>query len=90
MKKSENFYLKIFIFLVVKCSVYLNRHAVLALTVEFRKSQDFLILISGSPGNQIVSLTSEHLTSIFLNSHLWSKTAIFKLNNIQILSKFFL
>ena len=60
--------------------------AVLALTVKFRKSQEFLILISGSPGNQIVSLTSKHLTSIFLNSHLWSKTAIFKLNNIQILS----
>ena len=62
---------------------------VLALTVEFRKSQDFLILISGSSGNQIVSLTSKHLTFIFLNSHLWSKTAIFKLNNIQILSKCF-
>ena len=54
---------------------------VLTLTVKFRKSQDFLILISGSPGNQIVSLISKHLTTIFLNSHLWSKTAIFKLNN---------
>ena len=64
--------------------------AVLALTLKFRKSWDFLILISGSLGNQIVSLTSKHLTSIFLNSHLWSKIAIFKLNNIQILSKFFL
>ena len=32
--------------------------SVLALTVKFRKSQDFLILTSGSLGNQIVSLTS--------------------------------
>ena len=62
----------------------------LHVTVNFRKSQDFLILISGSPGNQVVSLTFKHLTSIFLNSHLLSKTAIFKLNNNQILPKFFL
>ena len=38
----------------------------LALTVEFRKSQDFLILMFGSPDNQIVSFTSKHLTSISL------------------------
>ena len=54
------------------------------------RTWDFLILISGSPGNQIVSFSSKHLTSIFLMPHLWSKTAIFKLNNVQILSKFFL
>ena len=59
--------------------------AVLALTAEFRKSQDFLILTFRSPGNQIVYITSKHLTPLFLNSYLWSKTAIFKLNNIQII-----
>ena len=45
------------------------------------KSQDFLAPISGSPGDQIFSLTFRNSTSIFLNSHLWSKTAIVKLNN---------
>ena len=60
--------------------------AVLALTVEFRKSQDFLILKSGSPGNQIVSLASKHLTSLFLNFDLWSITAILNLTTY----KFFL
>ena len=54
---------------------------VLALTVKIRKSQDFLAPISGSHGDQIFSLTFRNLTSIFLNSHLWSKTAILKLNN---------
>ena len=37
--------------------------------------------ISGSPGDQTFSLTFRNSTSIFLNSHLWSKTAILKLNN---------
>ena len=85
---------KLPVFCVFFCVCVLNRlfvsWTVLALTVEFRKSQDFQILTSGSPGYQIVSLTSKRLISIFLNSHLWSKTAIFKLNNIQILPKFFL
>ena len=49
---------------------------VLALTVKIRKSQDFLAPISGSPGDQIFSLTFRNSTSIFLNSHLWSKTTI--------------
>ena len=55
--------------------------AVLALTVKIRKSQDFLAPISGSPGDQNFSLTFRNSTSIFLNSQLWSKTAIVKLNN---------
>ena len=54
---------------------------VLALTVKIRKSQDFLAPISGSTGEQIFSLTFRNSTSIFLKSHLWSKTAILKLNN---------
>ena len=54
---------------------------VLALTVKIRKSQDFLAPISGSPGDQIFSLTFRNTTSIFLNSHLWSKTTNLKLNN---------
>ena len=54
---------------------------VLALTVKIRKSQDFLAPISGSPGDQIFSLTFRNFTSIFLNIHLWSKIAILKLNN---------
>ena len=58
-----------------------NPAAVLALTVKIRKSQDFLAPISGSPGDQIFSLTFRNSISIFLNSHLWSKTAILKLNN---------
>ena len=41
----------------------------------------FLAPISGSPGDQIFSLTFRNSTSIFLNSHLWSKTSILKLNN---------
>ena len=45
----------------------------LALTVKIRKSQDFLAPISGSPGDQFFSLTFRNSTSIFLNSHLWSK-----------------
>ena len=62
---------------------------VLALTFEFRKSWDFLLLTSESSGNQIFSLTSKHLTALFLNPHLRSKTAIFKLNNIKIPPNFF-
>ena len=42
-------------------------NTVLALTVKIRKSQDFLAPISGSPGDQIFSLTSRNSTSIFLN-----------------------
>ena len=53
----------------------------LALTVKIRKSQDFLAPISGSPGDQIFLLTFRNSTLIFLNSQLWSKTAIVKLNN---------
>ena len=52
-----------------------------ALTFKIRKSQDFLAPISGSPGDQMFSLTFRNLTLIFLNSHLWSKTIILKLNN---------
>ena len=37
---------------------------VLALTVKIRKSQDFLAPISGSPGDQIFSLTFRNSTSI--------------------------
>ena len=37
--------------------------------------------ISGSPGDQSFSLTFRNSTTIFLNSHLWSKTTILKLNN---------
>ena len=55
--------------------------SVLALTVKIRKSQDFLAQISESPADQIFSLTFRNSTSIFLNSHLWSKTTILKLNN---------
>ena len=65
-------------------------HAVLALTVKIRKSQDFLAPTSRSPGDQIFSLTFRNSTSIFLNSHLWSKTAIVKLNNTYSHSKFLL
>ena len=54
---------------------------VLALTVKIRKSRDFLAPISGSPNVQFFSLTFRNSASIFLNSHLWSKTAIVKLNN---------
>ena len=54
---------------------------VLALTVKIRKSQDFLAPVSESPGDQMFSLTFRNSTSIFLNSHLWSKTPILKLNN---------
>ena len=57
-------------------------YLVLALTVKIRKSQDFLAPISGSPGDQIFSLTFRNSTSVFLNSHLWGKTATVKLNNI--------
>ena len=60
---------------------YLNMTTVLASTVKIRKSQDFLAPISGSPDDQILSLTLRNSTSIFLNSHLLSKTAIIKLNN---------
>ena len=52
-----------------------------ACTVKNRKSQDFLAPISGSPGDQSFSFTFRNSTSVFLNSHLWSKTTIFKLNN---------
>ena len=48
----------------------------LALTVKIRKSQDFLAPISGSPGDQIFSLTFRYSTSIFLNSHLRSKSPL--------------
>ena len=51
-------------------------NSVLALTVKIRKSQNFLARISGSPGDQIFSLTFRNSTSVFLNSHLWSKTAL--------------
>ena len=51
------------------------------LTVKIRKSQDFLASISGCPGDQMFSLTFRNSTSIFLNSHLWSKTTILKLIN---------
>ena len=54
---------------------------VLALTVKIRKSQDFLAPIYGSPGDQIFSLTFRNSILIFLNSQLWSKTAIVELNN---------
>ena len=54
---------------------------VLALAVKIRKSWDFLAPISGSPGDQIFSLTFRNSISIFLNSHLWIKTAILKLKN---------
>ena len=64
--------------------------SVLALTVKIRKSQDFLAPISGSPGDQMFSLTFRNSTLIFLNSHLWSKIAIDKLNNTKIHSKFLL
>ena len=57
-------------------------YSVLALTVKIRKSQDFLAPISGSPGDQIFSLTFRNSTTVFLNSHLWGKTATVKLNNI--------
>ena len=55
--------------------------SVLALTVRISKSQDFLAAISGSPGDQMFSLTFINSTSIFLNSHLWSKIGIVKRNN---------
>ena len=42
-------------------------YTVLALTVKIRKSQDFLAPISGSPGDQIFSLTFRNSTSMFLN-----------------------
>ena len=58
-----------------------STQSVLALTVKIRKSQDFLAPISGSPGDQIFSLTFRNSTSVFINSHLWSKTDIVKLNN---------
>ena len=47
---------------------------------KLTKSQGFLAPISGSPGDQTVSPTFRNSTSMFLNSHLWSKTAILKLN----------
>ena len=37
-----------------------------ACAVKIRKSQDFLAPISGSPGDQIFSLTFRNSTSIFL------------------------
>ena len=43
--------------------------SVLALTVKIKKTQDFLAPISGSPGDQIFSLTFRNSTSIFLNSY---------------------
>ena len=46
-------------------------YSVLALTVK----------ISGSPGDQIFSLTFRNSISKFLNSHLWSKTVTVKLSN---------
>ena len=58
-----------------------QNNTVLALTVKTRKSQDFLTPISGSLGDQIFSLTFRNSTSIFLNTHLWCKTAILKRNN---------
>ena len=58
-----------------------SNDSVLALTVKIRKSQNFLAPISGSPGDQFFSLTFRNSTSIFLNSHLRSKTTILKLNN---------
>ena len=60
---------------------YTQHSSVLAVTVKSRKSQDFLAPISGSPGDQIFSLTFRNSTSVFLNTHLWSKIAILKLNN---------
>ena len=35
-EKYQNFYLKIFIFLVVKFSIYLNRHVFLMCVIPFR------------------------------------------------------
>ena len=72
------------------CRVSYWQLAVLALTVKIRKSQDFPAPISGSPGDQIFSFTFRNWTSIFLNSHLWSKAAIVKLNNTYNHSKFLL
>ena len=42
---------------------------------------ELLAPISGSPSDQPFSLTFRNSASIFLNSHLWSKPAILKLNN---------
>ena len=47
-------------------------NTVLALTVKIR----FLASISGSPGDQIFSHSFRNSISVFLNSHLWRKTAI--------------
>ena len=69
---------------VIHCNLFIT---VLALTVKIMKSQDFLAPISGSPGDQFFSLTFRNSASIFLNSHLWIKTAIVKLNNTYIHSK---
>ena len=46
------------------------------INVKVRKSQDFLAPISGSLGDQMFSLTFRNSTSVFINSYLWSKTAI--------------
>ena len=54
---------------------------VLALTVKIRKSLDFLAPVSEVLVIKFFPLTFRNSTSIFLNSHLWSKTAILKLNN---------
>ena len=63
------------LYLVSLCDRIVNINIpVLALTVKIRKSQDFLAPISGSPGDQIFSLTFKNSTSVFVNSHLWSKS----------------
>ena len=67
-----------FISVILFCYCYLT---VFALTVKIRKSKDFLAPISGNPADQIFSLTFRNSTSVFLNSHLWSKSAILKLNS---------
>ena len=54
---------------------------VLALTVKIRTSQDFLAPISEVLVIIFFSLTFRNSTSTFLNAHLWSKTAILRLNN---------
>ena len=44
-------------------------------------TNDIVSFEQPGPGDQIFSLTFRNLTSLFLNFHLWSKTATLKLNN---------